>query len=661
MLNKMLHWHGRGAGHNKHPAAETLQMMDATFPSTSDETEFTQKFIHKKSSSIGEVMKPSSHHRHLDYAGTMDSDAADSNNCLDTDDPNRGATLEETSSSDGDEDDYITPEDGGRYDGNHDAFGNEGTNHTSSNRDRLVMEQGGHVTEPFSSSAHDDVGVHDDDDLRAGEALQRENRSWLTDAQRLAISVHDRTVAGAYDSDGDDSSEEGEEGNSCSSGEEFINLAHEAKITAGAPSSSRNRCLPNGVVRGGGARVTMQSSGDESHYYEDDEVATPLEYVDTEEQAFSFGTRSREEEYEGEDQITYAGQSYELSMSHHLRRSSAYDGVDRQVSLEATSVGYETTAECSKTLNTNLETLHTDLEGVHYIPTMNEHGMIVQDPAFHARLQGYGDHGFGAEGESYEDEATYDGPPQGGPYLYEDDGTRFTGHDDHNYTFEDETYTEHFREQETYQDTFTEHTRETHATSYEGYPKVISQLVNSYLSDDRSSAASWEEGSFAGASRAISRIDSVEDGSSDDGSFEGSESCSDDDERSHTEHNSTLFGLLKSKLQHLKDRSHLSDDEDDGDTEIEYLPDATPSNKSAEAKRAKKRNSIDKRRRRRSKKESESLIGRLGELGMDLLNDTMTPKTSTKSPRRRKDDEDQTTRIVNSLRDIFSCGAPRRY
>jgi hypothetical protein len=609
------------------PPATTL-----TSAST-DETEFTERFI-LSNNNVKENEQPQ-----LEPTGTMDTEYS-----LEAK-PTR-ATLAETFSSG----------ENTQEEGHNDSFQyeNENTNHAvRTNHYHHHHQVEGRVTQSFSPSAHQHGEFLD----LAAEAQHSGNRPSLSGGRLQGRDGVART--GMYGSTNYSTDEEGECPTSYSSGEEFINLAHEAKMTKRVDIPNGNHNIPAArAVGGASGGVTMQYSND-SYYYEDQDGTMHLEFVDSEEeQAFSFGTRSREEEYVDDNQDVYAGHN-SSGMALHDRASLL--GLDhREGSFEGTSVGYQTAADCSKTLNTNLETLHTDLEGVNYIPTMNEHDMMVHDPAYH------GHKGYGAEeGESYADEGSYDRLEEGVSYLYEDDGTRFTGHDrkdDGTYTEhshgENETYTEHNHDEDTYQDTVTEFTKETRTTYDDENTRAMSQLMDSYLSDR--STESWEEGSFASASRAISRIDSVidDDGSASEGSFGDSEFYSDDDD----EEGSTLFGLLKKKLKDLNVRSSNADDDDDGYGETGRNLSGGKSRRMSNQTAEKKRFSIGKKSRRKSNKDVESLFGRIGEIGMEFLSETIDQaQNSSKSPRRSRRDRDQTTKIVSSLRDIFSCGAPSRY
>ncbi|KAG7343372.1 hypothetical protein IV203_021317 [Nitzschia inconspicua] len=439
---------------------------------------------------------------------------------------------------------------------------------------------------------------------------------------------------------------------SYSSGEDFINMAEEA-----AQNPSRHfRSTVN--MREDEFESYAQVYGMEDGEEEDmgrEEDDTVLQFVDSEDgQAFSFRTRT--------DHARLATtKTYENSSRHHRTTDCA---LQENVSLEATSMGYET---CSKTLNTNLETLHTDMEGVNYIPTLNQHD-ILHDPAYHhhGEIELHAATGDLADGESYEDDDDEHRIGDGGSgtgfdyhhggalgvhivpttsYMYEDDGfIRDDGGLHQNGTFQ-ETVT-------TFQDdTITEYTKDTKTVETQDGERdvVLSQLEDSYLSD-RSSTTSWDEGSYASASRNVSRIDS----------FDGTEFTEETGRG-----NGTLLDILKSfRDMNVRSSRNISDSEDDDDDgEADLLSDIDED----EAKTPRRNSRGNQRRRSRGKstnRDFTSVLGQIGAAGMDLLNETIEQSqqgSSRSSSRRRRRRSDPTGKIIESLRDIFSCGAPSRY
>jgi hypothetical protein len=423
-----------------------------------------------------------------------------------------------------------------------------------------------------------------------------------------------------------------------SSAGEFINLAQEAAQIPSRHYRSATTLMEHEFEN------YAETYGLEEHK-EEEEVeqeydGTVLHFVDSEDgQAFSFRTRRS-------DHRLAAILTHEQNSARPYRTD---DGAD-----EATSIGYDT---CSKTLNTNSETLRTDLEGVNYIPTGNKHD-VVHDPAYRVHRDYHRAIELHGEGESYDDDEERIGAmyshhrrnaagvpiPQNGSYLYEDDGfIHYNNNDDNHHGYDDyddidlqkqDTFQETVT---TYQDTITEYTKDTRAIEmHDGErTEVLSQLMDSYLSD-RSSSSSWDEGSYASASRTVSRLDS----------FDGTEYTEDGNRGG-----GILMGILNSfRDMKMGDRRPYSDDEDEDE-------DARDSN-------SKKTKKSRRRSRRKSENRSNigSVLGQIGAMGMDLLNDSseQNHKGSKRSRRRRRRD-DHGGQIIDSFRDIFSCGNPGRY
>lgn len=431
-----------------------------------------------------------------------------------------------------------------------------------------------------------------------------------------------------------------------SSGEDFINLAQEA-----AAIPSRHFRTTTGMKEDefeSYAQMYGLEEEEEEEQVMEEEDGAVLQFVDSEDgQAFSFRTRT-------DHARLAATMTYENS-SRHYRTMDI--GLQQNVSLEATSMGYET---CSKTLNTNLETLHTDLEGVNYIPTLNEHDVVHDSAYHHGQIELHGADGDVADGESYDDDdeqriggggGGYGYDNTGGvgvplvpsdSYTYEEDGfIRHPHHDPHGGLHKNNTFQETVT---TFQDdTITEFTRDTKAAeTHDGErTEVLSQLMDSYLSD-HSSATSWDEGSYASGSRAVSRLDS----------FDGTDFTEDTGRG-----NGTLMDILKNfrdmNVRDRRDDISYSDDDEDGRSDIEEDGDG----------QRKRRSSRRRSRRRSSKRDLASVLGQIGAVGMDLLNETIeqTQQGSRSSSRRRRRRGDQAGKIIDSFRDIFSCGAPSGY
>jgi hypothetical protein len=539
------------------------------------------------------------------------------------------------------------------------------------------------LVETFSSSGEDGDYGYDDNYFRADHRQPHpEGEPYVTDVHRKfssddeyqygvpnlgtsfinlvdeAADVHYHDSS-SYDDDNDDNGRDDYLTNrlgtdsTYSSGEDFINLAQEA---AQIPSRHfrTTTALREEEFESYAQMYGLEGDDedDEGEEYEDDDEehvreqegdGPVLQFVDSEDgQAFSFRTRT--------DHARLATTlTYENNTSHHYR-TIGEDDLQHNASLESTSVGYET---CSRTLNTNLETLHTNLEGVNYIPTHNDHE-VVHDPAYHnvvnhGAIELHGPATDDAEGESYEDDEERIGGAVGvhiapnASYMYEEDGyVRHSHHGDglqRNNTFQETVTTYH-------EDTMRDFPRDTKATEvHDGeYTEILSQLMDSYLSD-RSSTTSWDEGSYASASRTISRLDS----------FDGTEFTED----TRRGDGPWMDMMKKFRDMNVRDRREMTDSDDDDD-EVEILSDIEEEG-GVETRRT---NTKRRRSRRRSSTiDLTSVLSQIGAVGMGLLNDTIehSQQGSRTSPRRRRRDRDQAGKIIDSLRDIFSCGAPSRY
>jgi hypothetical protein len=408
-----------------------------------------------------------------------------------------------------------------------------------------------------------------------------------------------------------------------SEGAEFIDLAQEA-----AQIPSRHYRSTVNMNQDDFESYAERYGLEEEQLYDED--GTILRFVDSEDgQAFSFRTK-RPDGYGDVTAMPY------------ITEEGENEGLQPNPSLEATSMGYD-----SKTLNTNLETLHTDLEGVNYIPTMNEHD-VLHDPAY--QLDG--------EGESYDDdeariaggfEDIYDNTnaagisiPQNSSYQYEEDGFIRYNDDDHNHPDDDLRKQDTF--QETVGDTITEFTKEDDNTRADGQTVLLSQLMDSYLSDR--STESWDEGSYASRSRAVSRLDS----------FDGTE-FTEDTRRG----DGLLLNILKDFRDNVKDyRDGVSFDEhdDDDDAESQYHENGDGE------KRRKSKSRRRSSRRKSGKSDLNKVLGELGTIGMNLVSETFEKAQGTSSDKRRRRSrrgDDPAGRLIESFRDIFSCGAPRNY
>jgi hypothetical protein len=469
-----------------------------------------------------------------------------------------------------------------------------------------------------------------------------------------AADVHHHGSA-SYEHDNDDNGRDDYLSNrlgtdsTYSSGEDFINLAQEASKIPSRHFRTTT-ALREDEFESYAQLYGLEEEGDEEHlqertWHEQDDMV--LQFVDSEDgQAFSFRTRANH------DRLV-STVTYENNSSRHYCTVDE-DALQHNVSLEATSFGYET---CSRTLNTNLETLHTGLEGVNYIPTHNDHE-VVHDPAYHniihhGSIELHGPTRDDAEGESYDDDEERIGGAVGvhiapnSSYMYEEDGYVRSTHSDRedgllqNNTFQETVTTYH-------DDAITEFTRDTNTLEARDgeYTEVLSQLMDSYLSD-RSSTTSWDEGSYVSASRTVSRLDS----------FDGTEYTEDTNRG-----NGTLMDILKNfRGMNVRDHRGMSYS-DDEDGEAETMSDIEEERGDAKRKRRTKQRR-SRRRSTGSKIDLTSVLGQIGTVGMNLLNETMdqSQQRSRKSSRGRRRSSDQAGKIIDSLRDIFSCGAPSRY
>lgn len=548
----------------------------------------------------------------------------------------------------------------------------------------------GTFAETFSSSGHDDRGGGDGSDdgvtSPSGEMFRGEMFLSLADGQRLPSSP----TFGHKRSSGNDEYDSA------------TGHLRQQDTFSSAGEDTHHRFL--GTVNSTEDRHTsvhIRGPVDSDDFYHDHNNGEQRQYLDDDDddQAFTFGS--------GEDETQFAAPA---DMHHR------HGGEDEE---DEVSTYEQDTLDCSQTLNTNTETLHTNLEGVNYIPMNN------MSPSTHQQrlLLEY------EEGKTVEDGESYTGYDIDhhrnslthiGSYLYEDDGQ--VHYEDGNGVLhqltttsglasgsgeEDGTFVTGADEEEdgnTFQETLTTdfdpasmHSNDYRIVDRDGNKRVISQMMDSYLSD-HSSVCSWEEGSFAGgASRTISRVDSADDDADEEEEEEAQtfydDSCDETSHHSrrHRTEDRTLMGLFK-KFRDMNmpdedeeddddDESSYYDDEEDDDDDHEALPGVTPtqssnmtSNHSRESEgsfsrtgRKKRRSSGVKGKHRRQKTpEIGEMFNRIGSMSIDFLHDAIDQKQqaskSSKKGRRRskRDRDDPTTRIMDSFQTIFSCGAPSR-
>eukprot|EP00536_Pseudo-nitzschia_multiseries_P002978 jgi/Psemu1/284103/fgenesh1_pg.42_\ len=184
------------------------------------------------------------------------------------------------------------------------------------------------------------------------------------------------------------------------------------------------------------------------------------------------------------------------------------------------------------------------------------------------------------------------------------------------------------------------------------------QLEDPYQSDGNSS---WEEGSFAtGASRAVSRVDIAgedydnadedeedEEGNSYERTVDGSDYDSDDNTYADYHGDRPFVRILK-KFRDMNVDDELSYDESEEDEDEEDYED-------------RKRRSRRNKQKRRSKSKPVTVFERLGELGMDILNETIEHAERQDRVSRGQDNSDQGGTFINTFADLFSCGAPAAF
>jgi hypothetical protein len=203
------------------------------------------------------------------------------------------------------------------------------------------------------------------------------------------------------------------------------------------------------------------------------------------------------------------------------------------------------------------------------------------------------------------------------------------------------------------------------------------QVQSSY--DSEESGSSWEEGSACDASRDVSLLDSADTQDEDDvfaetyDDEEDEEEDSDDDDDSQDRRRRrrpTVMQILK----HMKDCSLKGASVSYEDGDIEFLPDVAQISTNVSSKssitddtrstRETTRGAHTRRKmfKKNEKLISDSLIRGFSAIGDELMANIKPParsgKKGGKSSRNRRDGE-QSTRIIESLRDIFSCGDPR--
>ena len=367
---------------------------------------------------------------------------------------------------------------------------------------------------------------------------------------------------------------------------------------------------------------------------------------------------------------------------------------------EEESIGNE---ECSKTLNTNLDSLN-------YLPSLSEDDSAQMDQRDLTQNQYNHNHNHNRfhrlqvdirEGESYEEDdqcgGVYDNGdiheaeeasiPQGNSELSElydcDDGELYfpdNNLEDHqqgeafdpnnqvrSYDFEEDgTFFEQLRSEHTQPandgPSQSEHWRSIKEEIHSGHPQSThqngayldtangEQYLPNALSDPDSNS-SWEEGSFGtGASRTMSRIDTTYD-DDDDGTYaetlDGTENYSDDDNTFAEYDGDRPFVRILKKFRDMNVGGQKLGSEE---VEEEEYEETNRRAKDGQTRRGRPSRSSD----------NVNVFERLGEIGIDILNETIEhAEKANMSPRRRGRNQGGT--IINTFADLFSCGAPSRY
>jgi len=327
--------------------------------------------------------------------------------------------------------------------------------------------------------------------------------------------------------------------------------------------------------------------------------------------------------------------------------------------------------ECSKTLNTNNETLES-------MPSMNDDDVAQmklshrfrnlqvdirdEEEAFEKEEEAFEECDLEAttayENGDYNEEASL---AQVESQLYDcDDGEMYVpvaSPEDQQGAFFEQLRTEQSRHVNGYEDVQPENWQslseqihlENMQNSHLNNRPVSPQLEDPYLSDGNSS---WEEGSFAtGASRTVSRVDVADDygsGNDDartyDGNFDGTEYYSDDDIHAERNGDRPVVRLLKkfrnTNVGEEQSRGESSDEEEDGNY------------------RNKKTRMKSKRKGRvKNKKSSGTIFDSIREIGTDILDEAIEYAESQDRP----DTRNQGGTIINAFENLFSCGAHSEY
>lgn len=321
--------------------------------------------------------------------------------------------------------------------------------------------------------------------------------------------------------------------------------------------------------------------------------------------------------------------------------------------------------ECSKTLNTNHETLQSlpslnedDIAEMKMSNRMNNLHVDIRDNA-EEEFEEYELEECDLEEPAVYEHGDYHGvqsPAQGASQLYDcDDGEMYYDDQGNEYSGEAvpmQGYEEdgnffdqlrnvqarHVVEEEVQAENWQSVKNQVH---YEN-PQIHAnpQLEDPYISDGNDS---WEEGSFAtGASRNVSRVDSVDDDHTYE-TFDGADYYSDED--SEAERNQRPIVRMLKKIRH--DISKDDDDQSRGESSDEE------GNYNGKKKRSK-----DKRRRRKQHQTGTGawIIDSLREIGTDAVDEAIEFVESQDRSSRRGGGRSQTDTMIDSFANLFSCG-----
>eukprot|EP00934_Nitzschia_sp_Nitz4_P001683 Nitzschia sp. Nitz4//scaffold115_size69933//29700//31268//NITZ4_006001-RA/size69933-processed-gene-0.66-mRNA-1//-1//CDS//3329533496//1683//frame0 len=321
---------------------------------------------------------------------------------------------------------------------------------------------------------------------------------------------------------------------------------------------------------------------------------------------------------------------------------------------EETSLGYET---CSRTLNTNLE-------GVDYLRTgAVDHSQVYGvSSGYEGQPQYYYEDAQGQYQQAYADHQQY----------YDIDGNYVVDQYDGQYANQGHF----FFDNNTVANSTIATGVDSHYHSATGVEDdADSAPIDAYDSED--SGSSWDEE----GTRDMSLLDgghaNEADTFDDDDEESESESESDEDSRDNRRRGSKSMLQILQQMKHcsLKGSSVSYDDDQDyvpdvaqistGATSMTSMTDSYESRSSSSYRRKQCKNKP--RRHEKVSRNIDNLFNKVSALGQELLGDEEEerPRSSRKSKNKKKSlrrrDRDPATKIVDSLRDIFSCGHPRHY